>query len=130
MDIFAWLFFYHVWCFHFYQSKTSFSNMNTTHAIDLIFLGIGLFLCTITAWKVSKYGVFSGIYFPVFELNSDIYTAIQEYRKIRTRKNSEFGKFSRSVRRCLRANRKKKMAHNSGFAFCAFMLFSTLSTSV
>ena len=26
-----------------------------------------------TAWKVSKYGVFSGLYFPVFGLNAEIY---------------------------------------------------------
>ena len=26
-----------------------------------------------TAWKVSKYGVFSGPYFPVFRLNTEIY---------------------------------------------------------
>ena len=28
---------------------------------------------TINAWKVSKYGVFSGSYFPVFGLNTEIY---------------------------------------------------------
>ena len=27
----------------------------------------------ITAWKVSKYGVFSGPYFPAFRLNTEIY---------------------------------------------------------
>ena len=47
------------------------------------------------------YGVFSGPYFPVFGLNTEIYgvnLCIQsEYRKIRTRKNSVFGHFSRSV---------------------------------
>ena len=55
---------------------------------------------TITTWKVSKYGVFSGPYFPIFGLNTEIYSVnlcIQsEYRKIRTRKNSVFGYFSRS----------------------------------
>ena len=39
----------------------------------------------ITAWKVSKFDVFSGPSFPVFGL-----------RKIRTRKNSVFGHFSSS----------------------------------
>ena len=43
-----------------------------------------------TGRKVSKYGVFSGPYFPVFRLNTEIYGVnlfIQsEYRKIRTRK--------------------------------------------
>ena len=54
-----------------------------------------------TVLKVSKYGVLSGPYFPVFGLNMKIYGVnlhIQsEYRKIRTRKNSVFGHFSRSV---------------------------------
>ena len=44
--------------------------------------------------------VFSGPYFPVFGLNTKIYSVnlcIQSaYRKIRTRKNSVFGRFSRS----------------------------------
>ena len=43
---------------------------------------------------------FSGPYFPVFGLNTEIYGVnlrIQsEYRKIRTKKNSVFGHFSRS----------------------------------
>ena len=54
-----------------------------------------------TAWKVSKYGFFSGPYFPVFGLNPKIYSVslrIQsKCRKIWTRKNSIFGHFSRSV---------------------------------
>ena len=55
-----------------------------------------------TAWKVSKYGVIFGLYFPVFGLNTEIYFVdlllhIQsEYRKIQTRNNSVFGHFSRS----------------------------------
>ena len=55
---------------------------------------------TRTAWKLSKYGVISGLYFPVFGLNTEIYEInlrIQSaYRKIRTRNNSVFGQFSRS----------------------------------
>ena len=43
---------------------------------------------------------FSGPYFPIFELNTGIYSSnlrIQsEYGKIRTRKNSVFGHFSQS----------------------------------
>ena len=54
-----------------------------------------------TAWKVSKYGVFSGPYFPAFELNTESYEAslrIQsKCRKIWTRKNSVFGHISHSV---------------------------------
>ena len=53
-----------------------------------------------TAWKVFKYGVFSSLYFPVFGLNMERYSVslrIQsECGKIRTRKNSVFGQFSRS----------------------------------
>ena len=53
----------------------------------------------LTAWKVSKYRVFSGPYFPVFRLNTEIYSVnlrIQsECRKIRTRKDSVFGHISR-----------------------------------
>ena len=44
---------------------------------------------TCTAWEVSKYGVISGPYFPVFGVMS-------EYREIRTRNSSVFGHFSRS----------------------------------
>ena len=55
----------------------------------------------LTAWKVSKYGVFSGPYFSVFGQNTEIYGVnlpIQsEYRKIRTRKNSVFRHFSCSA---------------------------------
>ena len=49
---------------------------------------------------MSKYGVFSGPYFPVFGLNTEIYGVNlrihSEYRKIRTRKNSVFKYFYRS----------------------------------
>ena len=57
-------------------------------------------LATFTAWKVSKYGVISCPYFPVFGLNTERYgrsLRIQsEYRKIRIRNNSVFGHFSRN----------------------------------
>ena len=51
--------------------------------------------------EVSKCGVISGLYFLVFGMNTEIYglnIRIQsEHRKIRTRNNSVFGHFSRSV---------------------------------
>ena len=54
-----------------------------------------------TAWKESKYGVLPGPYFHAFGLNTERYGVslrIQsECRKIRTRKNSVFGHFSRSA---------------------------------
>ena len=50
---------------------------------------------------LSKYGVISGPYFHVFGLHTDLYEVNlhieSEYRKIRTRNNSVFGHFSRSV---------------------------------
>ena len=50
--------------------------------------------------KVSKYGDFSGPYFPVFGLSTEIYGVnlrIQsDSRKIGTKKKSLFGPFSRS----------------------------------
>ena len=54
----------------------------------------------VTAWKVSKYEVFSGPYFPAFGLDTERYGIslhIQsECGKIRTRKNIVFRHFSRS----------------------------------
>ena len=35
----------------------------------------------LTAWKRSKYGVFSGPYFPVFGLNTEIYAINLEQQK-------------------------------------------------
>ena len=47
---------------------------------------------------MSKYGVISGPYFPVFGLNTERYSDIHsEYRKIRTRNKSVSGHFSCSV---------------------------------
>ena len=53
-----------------------------------------------TAWKVSKYRFFSGLYFPAFGLNTGRYSLrIQsECGKIWTRKNFAFRHFSRSGR--------------------------------
>ena len=54
-----------------------------------------------TAWKVSKYGVFSGPYFPSFGPNTERYGVSlgihSKCEKKRTRKNSVFGHFSPSV---------------------------------
>ena len=54
----------------------------------------------ITAWKLSKYGVFSGPYFLLFGLNTEIYFVYlfiqSKCGKTRTRKKSVFDHFSRS----------------------------------
>ena len=64
------------------------------------------FFSVLTAWKVSKYGVISGPYFPVFGLNTGIdginLRIYPEYRKIQTKNNSVFGFFSCSVSRGIR----------------------------
>ena len=56
--------------------------------------------CSYTVWKVSKYGVFSGPYFLVLELNTEIYSLDLRIQskcgKLRTRKNTVYGHFSRS----------------------------------
>ena len=58
-------------------------------------------LQNISLREVSKYRVFSGLYFPAFGLNTLRYSVslrIQpECGKLRTRKNSVFGHFSRKV---------------------------------
>ena len=60
-----------------------------------------LFSDATTVRKMSKYRVFSGLYFSAFGLNTEIYSVnlhIQsEYGKIQTRKSSVFGQFSRSA---------------------------------
>ena len=46
-----------------------------------------------TAWKVYRYGVSSGSYFVVFELNKEIYEdfpVFSEYGKIRTMKKNPY----------------------------------------
>ena len=54
-----------------------------------------------TAWKVSKYGVFSDPYLLVFGLNTENCEGNlrihSEFRKIQTRENSIFGHFSQST---------------------------------
>ena len=62
--------------------------------------GTGQVNWTYTAWKVSKYGVFSGPYLPAFGLNTERNSVSlrihSECGKIRARKNSVFGHFSRN----------------------------------
>ena len=54
-----------------------------------------------TAWNESKYGDFSGLHFPVFGLNKEIYSInlhIQsEYMKTRSRKSYVFEHFKRNA---------------------------------
>ena len=70
-------------------------------SLYIFYLHLQLFKLPYTAWKLSKYGVFSGPQFLVFGLKTEIYFVnlrIQsKYRKIRTRRNSLFEHFSRGV---------------------------------
>ena len=45
-----------------------------------------------TAWKVSTYGVFSGPYFPVFGLNTNIYEVNLRIYSVRIRENTDYKK--------------------------------------
>ena len=73
-------------------------NVLCTFNLRAVFTGVESepldYLVITTAWKVSECGDFSGPYFPVFGLNTEIYGVnlrIQsDYRKIRTRKSSVF----------------------------------------
>ena len=90
-----------------YSKSSSLTESNSLTLCILVFklnsvwsIASWLYSNPSTTWKVSKYGVFSGPYFPAFGLNTEIYSvnlSIQsECGKIRTRKNSLFGNFSRS----------------------------------
>ena len=58
-------------------------------------------LSNFIAWKVLKHGVFFGLHFPASRLNTERYGVFLRIQsdcgKIRTRKNSVFGHFWRSV---------------------------------
>ena len=92
-DFIFYMFTFHL--IHLIICACSFESLNK------IFSTFNIFERPITVWKVSKYGVISGPYFPVLRLNMEIYGVslrIQsEYREIRTRNNSLFGHFSRSA---------------------------------
>ena len=68
---------------------------------------------------MSKYGVFSGPYFPAFRLNTERYELslrIQsECRKIRTRKNSLFGHLSRCDVVPVALYNAKKVSHSNTY---------------
>ena len=94
------IFLYSDWIRRFTELENrSFSNVFRGKR-NWLFLKMARILYCSTAWKVSKYGVFSCTYFSLFGLNTEIYSVILriqfKYSRIRTRKNSVFGHFSRS----------------------------------
>ena len=85
---------------------------------------------------MSKYGVFSGSYFPAFALNTERYSVSictqSECKKIRARKNSVIGHFSRSACLCSSNTKILNISYQSiyikdGFtlAFHSFMANGT-----
>ena len=86
---------------------------------------------------MSEYGVFSGPYFPVFVLNTEIYGVNlrihSKYGKIRTRKHSTLRPFLCSA--CKLYNNKymivsKQIANTLMFEFIAVVVFNLLSRKV
>ena len=73
-------------------------NLFPFGSTSMAFLSSSILL--LTAWNVTKYGVFSGPDFPAFRLYTERYSVslrIQyKCRKIRNRKSSVFGHFSHS----------------------------------
>ena len=74
--------------------------LSKSNQVNILSSDLGAFSYKNHCVKVSKYGVFSSLYFPAFGLNRERYGVslrIQsECGKIRTSKNSVFGHFSRS----------------------------------
>ena len=86
-------------CFSLQKLKKAIATMKWNKlSLSII---VRYFIINITVWKVSKYRVISGTYFPVFWLNTERYGVslrIQsKYMKTWTRNNSVFGHFSRSA---------------------------------
>ena len=80
---------------------TPFSNIN----VDI--LNQNDTIIVTTAWKVFKYGVFSGPYFPVFGLNTEIYPYSVRIRENTDQKKVFFSLMSEQApkileRKCLR----------------------------
>ena len=96
----------HWWMFQLHVTSTTLDTevINLTHIFWLILSDFQNEPFThakkTTAWKVSKYGVFSAPYFPAFGTNTERYSvSLRIHSKcgeIPTRQNSVFGHFSRS----------------------------------
>ena len=85
-----------VWVRQILVHRVILSKMNLIPMKELLF--VKELVTFFNAWKMSKWGDFSGAYFPVLGLNTEIYSVNlrihSEYRKTQTRKNSVFGHFS------------------------------------
>ena len=72
---------------------------------------------TSTTWKVTKYGVISGPYFPAFGLKTERYFVSLRIQsacgEIRTRNNSVFGHLSTSERQLQHQQNYKKKRHKA-----------------
>ena len=100
-DFENWNIAYHNLWDDIYDMNLLYYRLKTSYLMVTINFQATIYEVNITAWDMSKYGVISGPYFPVFRLNTENYGVslrIQsEYRKILTRNNSVFGHFLHSV---------------------------------
>ena len=90
------------------QSFHKIKNQRRFYFLAIFFVKMYLYrrftekrLRSVTTWKVPESKVSSGLYFPVFGLNTGIYSLNlrieSEYEKIQTRENSVLGRFSRNL---------------------------------
>ena len=102
-----------VWNLHFQQNHSSKFCYDGVYNKKRFNLKKHVLLLISTAWKLSKYGVISSPYFPAFGLNTErcevSFRNQCEWGKIRTRNNSVFGHFSRSVGQDLGLYKNKKL---------------------
>ena len=70
---FHFIFFWMIWNVLIFHSGLFSALLFESLIVSLLMLSNTFFLIIYTAWKVSIYGVFSGPYFPVFGLNTEIY---------------------------------------------------------
>ena len=89
----------------------------------------------ITAWKKSKYKLFFARYFPVFGLNTEIYSlnlCIQsKYRKTWTRKNSIlhiWTLFTQSISKCIKQNNFLRHGNFVSISAITHKMFETNSS--
>ena len=106
---------------------TLYGTSSFTEYVDTKNLWYFYFFVQISAWKVFRYRVISGPCFPVFGLNTAIYSVnlrIQsKYRKIRTRNNSVFGHFSRTSKQILKVDEEKALRKKFFICFNNFIPF-------
>ena len=115
------------WRIHKYVCSCCWGILNIKMMIFMVFSHIFHEELINTALNVSKYGVISGPYFPLFGLNTEIYEVnlcIQsEYRKIRIRNNSVFGHLTAQGHKHLTKNTTRNIYINNTIPRSTFFPF-------